>query len=143
MPAATRYGAIMPINVAIMHFMLVLLNATNPIQNTGINDNRIGENIEPAERISILSILCHGAINFSDLFISLKNAMLVQHNAMYSLFMAKSLADMPVKSKMKRKGNMVSCFRNLISLFFRNMSAPESRVMVSPSKFSPQALSDV
>jgi hypothetical protein len=66
MPAATRYGAIMPINVAIMHFMLVLLNATNPIQNTGINDNRIGENIEPAERISILSILCHGAINFSD-----------------------------------------------------------------------------
>jgi hypothetical protein len=143
MPAATRYGAIMPINVAIMHFMLVLLNATNPIQNTGINDNRIGENIEPAERISILSILCHGAINFSDLFISLKNAKLVQHNAMYSLFMAKSLADMPVKSKMKRKGNMVSCFRNLISLFFRNISAPESRLMVSPRKFSPQALSDV
>ena len=63
---ATRYGAIMPINAANQHLRLVLLNAISPIQNTGINAQRIGAKIEPAESRSIHSIECHGAENLLD-----------------------------------------------------------------------------
>ena len=78
---ATRYGAIMPINTANQHLRLVLLNAISPIQNTGIKAQRIGAKSDPVDNINILSILCQGAINLLDLFISLKNATLVQHKA--------------------------------------------------------------
>ena len=61
MPAATKYGAISPINTANVHFKLLLLKTISPIQNTGINAQRIGVKIEPVESSSILSILCHGA----------------------------------------------------------------------------------
>jgi hypothetical protein len=66
MPAVAMYGAIKPINAARKHLKLLLLNAICPNQNTGINASKIGANKELADNISIHSILCHGAINFSD-----------------------------------------------------------------------------
>jgi hypothetical protein len=56
----------MPIKVDRMHFRLLLLKTINPTQNTGINAQRIGAKIDPAESNSILSIECHGAENLLD-----------------------------------------------------------------------------
>ena len=67
----------------------------------------------------------------------------MQVNAIYSLFRAKLLADKPIKSKMKRNGKMVSCFRNLISLFFKKIEVPKSRVKPSPIRLVIQPLSEL
>ena len=60
--------------------------------------------------------------------------MLVQANAIYSLLRPRLLADMPVKSKINKNGNIVSCFRNLILRFFKKIDVPKSKVRLSPNK---------